>query len=63
MARRMHFIVTEASERPVTKMNAYTLTLELEKEIASTLINSSLYQELSPADRRRLIDYILTMYF
>ena len=39
------------------------LTREQEEKIVSILINSSLYLEMSLADRKRLIQYILTMYY
>ena len=38
------------------------LTWEEEKEIVNILIDSSLYLDMSLADRKRLIQYILTMY-
>jgi hypothetical protein len=38
------------------------LTWEEEKKIVNILIDSSLYLEMSLADRKRLIQYILTMY-
>jgi hypothetical protein len=34
-----------------------------EKEIASILIDSSLYLEMSPADRQKLIRYLASSYF
>jgi len=39
------------------------LTREEEEKIVSILINSSLYLEMSLADRKRLIQYILMMYY
>jgi hypothetical protein len=39
------------------------LTRGEEEKIVSILINSSLYLEMSLADRKRLIQYILTMYY
>ncbi len=39
------------------------LTPEEEKKIANILIDSALFLEMSPADRKRLIQYILTMYY
>jgi hypothetical protein len=38
------------------------LTREEEKKIVNILIDSSLYLDMSLADRKRLIQYILTMY-
>ncbi len=39
------------------------LTWEEEKKIVNILIDSSLYLDMSLADRKRLIQYILTMYY
>ncbi len=39
------------------------LTWEEEKKIVSILIDSSLYLDMSLADRKRLIQFILTMYY
>jgi hypothetical protein len=39
------------------------LTREEEKKIVSILIDSSLFLEMSPEDRKRLIRYLLTMYY
>ena len=39
------------------------LTREEKEKIVSILIDSSLYLEMSLADRRRLIQYLLTMYY
>ena len=39
------------------------LTREEEEKIVSILIDSSLYLEMSLADRKRLIQYIMTMYY
>lgn len=38
------------------------LTREEEKKIVNILIDSSLFLDMSLADRKRLIQYILTMY-
>jgi len=38
------------------------LTREEERKIVNILIDSSLYLDMSLADRKRLIQYILTMY-
>ena len=53
------------------KMNTITpdqrqttgLTREEKEKIVSILIDSSLYLEMSLADRQRLIQYILTLYY
>jgi hypothetical protein len=39
------------------------LTREEEEKIVSILIDSSLYLEMSLADRKRLIQRLLTMYY
>jgi len=39
------------------------LTREEEKKIVNILIDSSLFLEMSLADRKRLIRYIMTMYY
>ncbi len=39
------------------------LTREEEKKIVSILIDSSLFLEMSLEDRKRLIRYIMTMYY
>ena len=39
------------------------LTREEERKIVNILIDSSLYLDMSLADRKRLIQYILTMYY
>ena len=64
-------------ERPVRAMGATmesnTITLdqreaaglstEEEQKIVNILINSSLFLEMSPSDRKRLVRYLLTMYY
>ncbi len=39
------------------------LTPEEEEKIVNILIDSSLFQEMSLADRKRLVQYLLTMYY
>ncbi len=39
------------------------LTPEEEQKIVNILIDSSLFLEMSPADRKRLVQYLLTMYY
>lgn len=39
------------------------ITREQEKEITSILIDSSLYPEMSEADRQKLLHYLVASYF
>ncbi len=39
------------------------ITREQEKEINNILIDSSLYLSMSPAERQRLLHYIVSSYF
>ncbi len=79
MARKMQFTIVDTGneEKSVTAMGTTIglksitldqqttsgLTWEEEKKIVSILIDSSLYLDMSLADRKRLIQYILTMYY
>ncbi len=43
--------------------SAVSLTPEEEQKIAEILIDSSLFQEMSLADRKKLVQYVLAMYY
>ena len=47
-------------------MNGQELTkifTEQEKEITNILINSALYLDMSPAERQKLLQYLVSSYF
>jgi len=39
------------------------INMEQEKEIANILINSTLYTDMSPAERQKLLHYLVSSYF
>ena len=39
------------------------ITMDQEKEIANILINSTLYTDMSPAERQKLLHYLVSSYF
>jgi len=47
-------------------MNDYKLfdnPHEQEKELISVLLNSSLYEDMAPEDKQKLLNYLVTSYF
>ncbi len=54
---------TELSTITLDHLERIGLTPEEEQKIASILIDSSLFLEMSLADRKRLVQYLLTMYY
>jgi hypothetical protein len=43
--------------------NLFSATNEQEKELVCILLNSSLYQDMSPEDKQKLLNYLVTSYF
>ncbi len=63
VVRAMSGTVNELDSGAQEQRKETGLTPEEEKKIANILIDSALFLEMSPADRQRLIQYILTMYY
>jgi hypothetical protein len=43
--------------------NLFSAASEQEKELISILLNSSLYQDMAPEDKQKLLNYLVTSYF
>jgi hypothetical protein len=48
---------------PVREYKLFGSASELEKELVSILINSSLYREMYPEEKRKLLAYLVSSYF
>jgi hypothetical protein len=55
--------IDQSSVSTMSKQEFIKITREQEKEINNILIDSSLYLCMSPAERRKLLHYLVSSYF
>jgi hypothetical protein len=48
---------------PMSEYKLFGSASEQEKELINILIDSSLYRDMYPEDKKKLVDYLVTSYF